>query len=126
MDLLALPKNTPTFRQVESQAFFPRRNFVPYCAVIHTHLGSSVASVSHLSLKFDLRHTRFIFTRQNITVAASYMSKYHAHHIFPGVMSHISIRSIFLFFSEIVVILFVVSQNATPVNISREISHIAK
>jgi hypothetical protein len=56
------------------------------------HLASSgVASVSHLSLKFDLRHTRFIFTRQNITVGSSHMSEYHAHHIFPGVMSHISI-----------------------------------
>jgi hypothetical protein len=91
----------------------------------YTHLGSSVASVSHLSLKFDLRHTRFIFTRQNITVASSHMSESHAHHIFPGVMSHISIRSSFSP-PENVVILFLVSQNITPVNIPREISHIAQ
>ncbi len=36
----------------------------------YTHLGSSVASVSHLSLKFDLRHRRFIITRQNFTLAS--------------------------------------------------------
>jgi hypothetical protein len=79
----------PTVRQVKSWAFFPRWNFCPYLSCHHTHLESSVASVSHLSLK-DLRHTRFIFTRQNITVASSHMSESHTHHIFPGVVSHIS------------------------------------
>jgi len=112
----------PVFRQVESRACFPRRNFPPYLSCHHTHLGWSAASVSHLSLKFDLRHTLFIFTRQNITVVSSHMSESHAHHIFPGVMSHISIRSSFFFFFGNLVILFVVSQNTTPVNIPREIS----
>jgi hypothetical protein len=42
-----------------------------------------------------MRHTLFIFTRQNITLASSHMSEYHAHHIFIGVMSRISIHSSF-------------------------------
>ena len=54
------------------------------------------------------------------------MSESHAHHIFPGVMSHILFCSSFFVFFENLVILFVVSQNTTPVNIPREISHIAK
>ena len=71
---------------------FSQAEFSPLFELsFYTHLGSSVASVSHLSLKFDLRHTRFIYTRQNITVASSHMSEYYAHYIFPGVMSHISI-----------------------------------
>jgi hypothetical protein len=70
---------------------FSQVEFVPIFELsFYTHLGSSVASVSHLSLKFDLRHTHFIYTRQNITVASSHMSESHIHHIFPGMMSHIS------------------------------------
>ena len=85
----------PTFRQVKSQAWFPRRNFLPYLSC-HPYTPGVKCSLSiTLIAKFDLRHTHFIFTRQNITVAASHMSKYHAHHIFPGVMSHITILSIF-------------------------------
>jgi hypothetical protein len=68
---------------------FSQVEFLPLFELsFYTHLGSIIASVSHLSLKFDLRHTRFIYTRQNITVARSHMSESHIHHIFPGVMSH--------------------------------------
>ena len=73
-----------------------------------------------------MRHTLFIFTRQNITVASSHMSEYHAYYIFPGMMSRISIRSSFSFFFENLVIRVVVSQNTTPVKIPMEISDIAK
>ncbi len=54
---------------------FSQVKFLPLFELsFYTHLGSSVASVSHLSLKFDLRHIRFIYTRQNITVASSFIT----------------------------------------------------
>ena len=78
----------------------------------YTRLGWYVYSVSHLSLKFDLRHTRFILTKQNIMVSSLHLSEYFAGYTFTGIIiSHISFFSSFFFFSEIERTLLVVSRN---------------
>ena len=93
----------------------------------YTRLGWYVYSVSHLSLKFDLRHTRFILTKQNIMVSSLHLSEYFAGYTFTGIISHISFFSSFFFFLRN-------RENSfsgqpkylTPVNIPSEISHFTK
>ena len=76
------PKSHADVQTGRISGMFSQAEFSPLFELSsYTHLGSSVASVSHLSLKFDLRHRRFIITRQNFTLASSHVRMLRSSHI---------------------------------------------